>query len=90
MLFKVIPRTLEEVKKSESGLLSINAGKIPVFGETLKYNVEKLVLRINDVNTIINRKGLRLGKGLYLSLRGEGLYLSTKTGSGLFSESSPA
>ena len=70
--------------KSGTGILSNVAGYIPVFGETIKYYLEKLGLGIGDCKKIKNGECGCIGKGLYLGTSGNGLFLGPKTGGGLF------
>ena len=82
-------RAVEAELKAGSGILSNVASKIPVFGETIKYYLQKLGLGISDCNRIEKGECLRLGKGLYLGTVGSGLFLGPKSGSGLFLGPSP-
>ena len=75
--------------KSGTGILSDLAGKNHVFGATLKYRLQKLGLGINDCNKIERGQCICLGKGLYFGIMGNGLFLGSKSGSGLFLGSSP-
>ena len=81
-------KTIEEQNsaalKSGSGVLSDLAGRIPVFGATLKYGLQKLGLGIDDCNRVKNGECVCLGKGLFLGPVGNGLFLGPKSGNGLF------
>jgi len=70
--------------KSGTGILSNVASKIPVFGETIKYYLEKLGLGIDECKKIKKGECVCIGKGLYLGTNGNGLFLGPKYGSGLF------
>ena len=70
--------------KSGTGILSNVAGKIPVFGETIKHYLQKLGLGINDCNRIRKGECICIGKGLFLGPVGSGLFLGPKSGDGLF------
>jgi len=60
------------------------AGRIPVFGATLKYGLQKLGLGIYDSNMIKKGECVCLRKGLYLSPVGNGLFLGPKSENGIF------
>lgn len=81
----------EEVKKSGSGILSDLAGKIPLIGSTLKAVLEKIGLGLPVINKIqrsCNKiqtgECYCMGKGLFLSHQGSGLFLGDQQGNGLF------
>src|SRR5882757_4184271 len=76
-------REVELQLKSGTGVLSNLASKIPVFGATLKYALEKRGLGLNDCNKVASGECVCLGKGLYLKHIGGGLFLGPE-GSGLF------
>jgi len=65
-------------------MLSDLAGKIPVFGATLKFALQKLGFGVDDINRIKRGECVCLGKGLYVGPVGNGLFLGPKSGNGLF------
>jgi len=81
-------RVLEEqtsaALKSGTGILSDLAGKVSVFGATLKYALQKLSFGIDDSIKIKKGESVCLGKGLYIAPVGNGLFLGPKSGNGLF------
>jgi len=86
---RVIEEQTAAALKAGSGILSNIAGKIPVFGETIKHYLQKLGLGIGDCRKIENGECVCIGKGLYLGTVGSGLFLGPKSGSGLFLGSTP-
>jgi hypothetical protein len=79
----------DQLQKSGTGILSDLAEKIPVFGTTIKYALQKLGLGIDECNRIKNGECVCLGKGLFLDPVGSGLYLGPKSGHGLFLDPHP-
>jgi len=80
---RAIESELQSSTKAGSGILSDLAGKITVFGATLKYGLQKLGLSLDDCNRIKNGECICMGKGLFFKREGNGLYLGPQ-GRGLF------
>ena len=67
-------KEVESQLKSGQGTLSDLAGKIPVFGAVIKYELQKLGLGLSDCNKVAKGECICLCKGLYLKHTGSGLF----------------
>ena len=79
-------REVEIQLKTGSGIVSDFVGKTPLIGSFLKPLLQKIGLGIKDCNKVMNggcvclRKARgRTGKGLYMRLYSEGLYIGPET-----------
>ena len=79
-------RAIEEQLKNGAGIVSDTVGKIPVIGKLLAPLLQKIGLGVKDINKFQKHGCTCLGKGIYLAVKGNGLYLGPKEniGSGLF------
>jgi len=79
-------KTIEEqtALKAGTGIFSDLAGKLPVFGATLKLALQMLGFGIDEINRIKRGECVCKGKGLYMGRVGSGLFLGPKSGFDLF------
>jgi len=86
---KTIEEQTSTALKAGTGILSDLAGKLSVFGATLKNALQKLGFGIDVINRIKRGECVCLRKGLYMGRVGSGLCLGPKSGFGLFLGPSP-